>query len=316
MEIWEFVESNLEKDLNVALLVIIDSMGSSPGQPGFKMAVSADGRIHGSIGGGNTEYTLVEKARKAIRDEVTKPFLTHHIHRDDAASKRSGLICSGEHWVACYPLRKEHLDLIRQIAQAAGTGEKGMLTCSQDGIAFFPNKSEHHKHKAPVTSEGEWELSVPTDKKNHIYVFGAGHVGLALSKVMRELDFTIHIFDDRREISTLRDNQAAHTNQVVNYKNIGHLVPDGDNIYAVIMTFGHQSDEVVLRQLLKKNIKYLGMMGSDKKVKKIFENQRMEGVPETYLKKVDAPIGLSIGSQTPAEIAISIAAKIVEVKND
>jgi xanthine dehydrogenase accessory factor len=81
------------------------------------------------------------------------------------------------------------------------------------------------------------------------------------------------------------------------------------------MTFGHKSDMTVLKQLLGKNIKYLGMMGSDKKVAKIFETLKSEGYPDEMLGNVHAPIGIKINSQTPVEIAISIAAEIIQVKN-
>ena len=107
-------------------------------------------------------------------------------------------------------------------------------------------------------------------------------------------------------------DHAAKTND---YKKIVDLVPVGPNSYVVIMTFGHKSDETVLRQLLDKNVKYLGMMGSKRKVQAIFSSLLLAGASEIQLDKVDAPIGLSIGSQTPAEIAVSIAAKIIQVKN-
>jgi xanthine dehydrogenase accessory factor len=152
-------------------------------------------------------------------------------------------------------------------------------------------------------------------RENELYIFGAGHVGLALSRVMSALDFTIHIFDDRKDLSTLADNKYANQSALIDYKSISQLVPEGENIFVVIMTFGHQSDEVVLRQLVSKNLKYLGMMGSSKKVASIFRNLSADGITSSVLKKINAPIGIPIGSQTPAEIAISIAAKIIEVKN-
>jgi xanthine dehydrogenase accessory factor len=315
MEIWNFIIDKLQDGQRIALLVVIDSDGSSPGQPGFKMAVASDGTIKGSVGGGNTEYSIVEKARKAIRGHHLVPYLTHHVHRDDAPDNRSGLICSGEHWVACYLLTKDELTTAIEIREALMKGKKGLITFSEKGIVFESGASAHHKHKAPVSSMDEWELTEETGMQLEVYIFGAGHVGLALSQVMRLLGFVVHIFDDREDISTMRENQAAHFSKVISYSEAGEQLPDGDNIYAVIMTFGHKSDEKVLRQLLGRPIKYLGMMGSSRKVKKIFENLRSEGIEEELLKLVDAPIGMDIGSQTPPEIAISVAAKIIQVKN-
>jgi xanthine dehydrogenase accessory factor len=81
------------------------------------------------------------------------------------------------------------------------------------------------------------------------------------------------------------------------------------------MTFNHKGDEIVLRQLIVKNIRYLGMMGSKIKVKTLFNNLLQEGFSSEQIAKVHSPIGLSINSLTPAEIAVSIAAEIISVKN-
>jgi xanthine dehydrogenase accessory factor len=92
-------------------------------------------------------------------------------------------------------------------------------------------------------------------------------------------------------------------------------VPEGFNVYAVIVTFSHKSDQMVLKQLLGKKIKYLGMMGSEMKVKTIFGKLREEGILQEQLDRVFAPIGLNIHSESPEEVAISIAAQIISVKN-
>jgi xanthine dehydrogenase accessory factor len=81
------------------------------------------------------------------------------------------------------------------------------------------------------------------------------------------------------------------------------------------MTVGHKSDLVVLKQMVTKNLKYLGMIGSKNKVKTIYESLKSKGISESDLANVDSPIGLSINSQTTPEIAISIAAKVIQVKN-
>ena len=92
-------------------------------------------------------------------------------------------------------------------------------------------------------------------------------------------------------------------------------MPEGDNVYVVIMTFAHKDDRRVLKRLLNKKIKYLGMMGSEEKVASIFSKLKEKGISQKELDWVDSPIGLPISSQTPDEIAISIAAKIISVKN-
>ena len=104
-------------------------------------------------------------------------------------------------------------------------------------------------------------------------------------------------------------------NNTTFYKKAIKYIPEGDDIYVVIMTFAHKDDRKVLKRLLNKKVKYLGMMGSEEKVASIYAKLEEKGFSAKDLKHVDAPIGVSINSQTPDEIAISIAAKIIKVKN-
>lgn len=315
MNVWNFLKQKIEENKKAILLVVIDHSGSSSGQAGFKMAVASDGTLFGSIGGGQSEFSLVEKAKAMLVSGTTENSIKKEIHRENGKEERSGMICSGEQWVAFYPISGRDLRIVAEIEHAVQERQKGMIHFTQQGFNFNENEKQKHSHKNPVSSENEWDLADPTDKEKQIYIFGAGHVGLALSKIMHALDFTIHIFDDRKDLNTLRDNIYANHSKIVDYKSVSHLIPEGENIFVVIMTFGHLSDEIVLRQLISKNIKYLGMMGSAKKVASIYKNLAEEGTPASILKKVDAPVGIPIGSQTPAEIAVSIAAKIIEVKN-
>lgn len=312
---WQFILEKLFAKESVILLVVIDRKGSSPGQAGFKMAVASDGSMTGSIGGGQTEYRLVEKAKKALLEKQQKIYLKREVHQKDAEEDRSGMICSGEQWVAFYPITKANQVVIEQILTSIEKGEKGMLHFNQLGFVFNPDESDHHKHQNPVTSSEEWIYSEPLGKTNKLYIFGAGHVGLALSDIAYKVGFEIHIFDDRENLSTLIENNTARFKSVIDYKKAQDWVTEGTNIYIVIMTFGHKSDELVLKQFLNKKVRYLGMMGSKKKVKAIFNNLEQEGINHDILEKIHAPIGVKISSQTPHEIAISIVAELIAVKN-
>ena len=83
----------------------------------------------------------------------------------------------------------------------------------------------------------------------------------------------------------------------------------------VIMTFGYRTDDLALRILINKDFKYLGVLGSQTKIEKMFEDWRKDSLPEDKLKKIHAPVGINISSQTPEEIAVSIAAEIIGIKN-
>jgi xanthine dehydrogenase accessory factor len=93
------------------------------------------------------------------------------------------------------------------------------------------------------------------------------------------------------------------------------LIDGGEDVYVVIMTFGYRSDDEALRALMGKQFKYIGMLGSKKKIEKMFAAYREENLNEHILKRVHSPIGIQVKSQTPEEIAVSIAAEIISVKN-
>jgi xanthine dehydrogenase accessory factor len=140
-------------------------------------------------------------------------------------------------------------------------------------------------------------------------------VGLALSQLLSLLDFKITVFDDRNQVNTFMENHFAHTKKIISYDEVGDYIPSGKNIMVVIMTQFHTSDAKVLEQLIGKQLCYLGMMGSHSKVKTIFGKLREKGIPNHLLQNVHAPIGIQIKSQTPEEIAVSIAAELIEMKN-
>ena len=139
---------------------------------------------------------------------------------------------------------------------------------------------------------------------------------MALSKIMSMMDFYIHLVDDRKELKTFEENNLVHRKTLVNdYNELKDIITPGKNCYVVIMTVGYRSDDVALRALLDKDIAYLGLLGSAAKIEKMFSGYCKEGIAESALQKIHASIGLPINSQTTEEIAISIAAEIIAVKN-
>ena len=110
--------------------------------------------------------------------------------------------------------------------------------------------------------------------------------------------------------------KLVHEKHFINdYSQLNELIQPGFNHYVVIMTFGYRTDDTALRAILNKNFRYLGLLGSGHKIQKMFDDYRKEGIAEAILQRIHAPIGLSIKSQTPEEIAVSIAAEIIKVKN-
>ncbi|MEZ4739473.1 MAG: XdhC family protein [Flavobacteriales bacterium] len=164
-------------------------------------------------------------------------------------------------------------------------------------------------------ADGSWSYHERLGVEQRIVILGAGHVGLALSRTMHQLGFHVHLMDDRADLNTMVANQWAHERTVVDYARIGELISDDPGLYVVLVSFGYRTDDILVRQLIRKRFKYLGMMGSAEKIRTLLEGLRKDGFSEEEIGRVRAPIGLPIGSKTPEEIAVSIAAEIIGVKN-
>lgn len=147
-----------------------------------------------------------------------------------------------------------------------------------------------------------------------VYLFGAGHISKALVPILESIQFDCVVLDDREELLTKDRFGKAKECRVVDYQNISKYVSVTDGDYILILTRGHSFDFEVERFALQTNAYYIGMVGSKRKIAISHEKLRSEGFDEVILKRVHAPIGLPIGSRTPEEIAISIAAEMIAVR--
>lgn len=296
------------------LLFVLDSKGSSPGRQGFFMAVDANGKMAGSIGGGIMEHKLVEMAREKLRDGRQEPGVKKQVH-DKSAVNQSGMICSGEQTIWLYPVQQKDGATIQNILSSLDNHKNGTLILSPEGIRFDTSiAARNYEYK--FLSENNWLYKEKTGYKNQLFIIGGGHCALAFSKLMRDMDFYITLFEERKELNTVQQNEFAHEIIIVDdYTALSNLIPSGPNQYVVIMTFGYRTDDIALRSLLDKKFMYLGMLGSKKKMEKLFADYRTDGVNEELLQRIHTPIGLDISSRTPEEIAVSIAAEIIQTKN-
>ena len=155
----------------------------------------------------------------------------------------------------------------------------------------------------------------PVEASPEVYIFGAGHVGQSLGKMAHDAGFRVHVIDDREKFA----NAERFTPGI---DVIVHDVPEWlaahplpATAYAVIVTRGHRHDLEALRALAPSNIRYVGLIGSRAKVKRIYDVLVEEGMTVDALRRVHAPIGLDIGAVTPQEIAVSILAELIAVKH-
>ena len=278
-------------------MLVIANEGSSPGRKGFKMAV-AKNEMFGTIGGGIMEHKLVEYAQSLLDKPAFKPFIKHQIHDKSVPKDQSGMICSGQQTIAFFDVTSDYLPLIKQIL----IEENFQITYNNLGINIPLENSE-------------WSFTETNSLPQKVYIIGGGHVGLALSEVLSRMDFEIHIFDHRKNLNTMMQNHFAHSKQIVELEQIDNYIPEGDDVYVVIMSFGYRTDDVIIRRLVNKRFKYIGMLGSKEKIATLFQGMIADGFDKDQIARVYAPIGIDIKSETTQEIAISVAAQLIRAKN-
>ncbi len=316
LEIWQFVAERLKQNKSVMLLVVAESLGSSPGRKGFKMAVAEDD-LRGSIGGGAMEVRLVGQARCKIPDLEFKvdSEIIKQVHQNNSPNK-SGMICSGKQTVIFFKLNKSHLKTVRELIRALKHYQPKNLQISNLKFQISENYSDEFDFCFEQKDENNFLFQEKLGFKNKLSIIGGGHCALALSELMSKMDFHITLFDDRPNLNTIAKNKFVHEKHIIEgYENIGDFIYSGANHFVVVMTLGYKSDEIVIRKLLDKNFKYFGVLGSRAKMATLLKNLRKENYSAEKLSKIHTPIGLPINSQTPEEIAVSIAAEIIAVKN-
>lgn len=312
LDFWRALSAELQAGRPTVLVHVVESMGSSPGRAGFRLFVRADGSLCGSIGGGSMEHKLVELVRSLHGKPEAFPFLKRQVHRSDAPAERSGMICSGEQSMAFLRLTAADASAIDHLVQALEAGRSTVLHLHPQGLSVGEQAQELGFRQ---NSGSDWGYRERIAFAEHVLIIGGGHVGMALSRTMAQLGFHVHQMDDRPALNTMEANVHAHQRTVTDYTAVGTLIADDPSLYVVLVSFGYRTDDVLLRQLVRKRFKYLGMLGSAEKVKRLFAGMLADGWTAEELARVRAPIGLPINSRTPEEIAVSIAAEIVQVKN-
>lgn len=312
---WKFIFDNISKDFPVILMIVADSSKSSPGRQGFKMAVSSGGELAGTVGGGIMEHNLVEKCREYLKNKSNINLVKKLYHNKTSAGEKSGLICGGTETIIIRTLTGGDSNLISDIISSFENLKGGILQIDPAQIAFKVTEARERSIHFEYESDSDWIYKENTGFPETVYIIGSGHVGLAVSKIMSMMDFYILTIDSRKDISTVINNTYADKKLIIPYEEVGEHIIEGDKTYAVIVTHGHDTDVIALRSIIEKNLAYLGMMGSKRKIKSVFNLLIESGVKPELLDRVHSPIGLEIGAESPEEIAVSIAAEIIKIKN-
>ena len=300
---WDHALESVRSRHPTVLALVVDHQGSVPGTTGAAMAVSPLG-CAGPVGGGTAEHAIIERARSVAGG----PELIDIEHTPEA----HGTLCSGRQTIALFSLAATDEGCLAAICDTLRAGRVGTLRLSSTGISFEAGATAP---QALVTEAAGFRFATVLGRLDTLTIVGGGHCALALSRVMATLPFRIVVLDDRPDLPTLAANTFADEIRTVGYADLAAQVPEGDRSWVVVMTFGHAHDEAALRALAGHRLRYLGLLGSAAKVATLFAAMRADGVAAEFLASIHAPVGVPIGSHTPEEIAISIAAEIIRERN-
>jgi xanthine dehydrogenase accessory factor len=340
----------LEKKEKLALATLITRVGSAPRAVGAKYLIRGDGSSTGSIGGGCVEAEVWQEAQKVMERGMGRIL---HFDLTSEQLAEGGLICGGNINIFLEPLREELLTIYQETARIRQKGGSAILATlvSVDGTFFKGENSKVLmkpsgekvgsllggaelenkilgesgvllKEKKPkvliLNSEGgKMEVLLePIFSEPTVYIFGAGHVSEQVATLSKRVHFKVVVIDDRQMFANRQRFPEADEVIVSEFEKCFNQLNIEDTSYIVIATRGHLYDGSVLEQAVKTKARYIGMIGSRKKIRTLYQNLMEKGISKETLDRVNAPIGIDINSETPEEIAVSIVAELIKVRGE
>lgn len=294
------------------LTTIIASSGSTPRNAGAYMLIDENGRLYGTIGGGNLEYQATLTGQKHLADKVG---FIHDYVLTAESSAELGMICGGSCRILFYYFAAdaENIALVESLYQtAAAKNEYYLLLPLAAGTIDICKHLDVPDRRGIVTLEGREYYAEQFAYDGKVYIFGGGHLAQELVPLLSHLDFQCIVIEDRPEFAEKKLFPAAVRVILADFKQLDKAVDIKANDYAAVMTRGHLHDADVERFILNTDVGYIGVVGSRKKAALTRATLLAEGFSQQQLERIITPIGLDIGSETPAEIAVSIAAQLIQ----
>lgn len=349
-DIYDEIVKALKNKEKAVLATLIARVGSAPRAVGAKFLIRSDGTSMGSIGGGCVEAEVWQEAQKVMEKGERRVL---HFDLTPELLAEGGLICGGNINIFLELLQEEFLTIYQEAARIRqsrgsailatlvsmdrplfkGEGSKVLISTSGEKVGFLMDGTELEKL---ILREGEGVLKAKKlkvmvlnaeDKKMEIllepifseptvYIFGGGHVSEQLAPLAKKVHFKVVIIDDREMFANRSRFPEADEIIVSEFESCFNQLNIGETSYLVIVTRGHLYDGFVLKQAVKTAARYIGMIGSKKKIRTLYQNLLEEGMENDVLARVHAPIGIDINSETPEEIAVSIVAELIKVRGE
>lgn len=314
---WQFVLDRLRADEPVFVAHVAHNTKHSPGTTGAQLAVAADGTTEGTIGGGVMEAQVLEAAEQAHDAGEFTPRFERLYHRrkapDDETSKTSGLYCAGNQTNVYHLLEPgEDLETVESIVERLENDGAGLAHVTEQGMKLEDYAPDEIEPPYDFTRSDPWRFSWQILNWKRVAIIGGGHCGLALSRVMAQLGYTVEVFENRPDVFTFTDNEyATHKVAVDDYAEAGEHIRHPAWTHVVVMTANPADDIRGVYGVAEGSYPYIGVMGAPAKLARIRSELRDLGVSSEAIDQLYAPIGLEMTSNKPEEIAISIAGEIL-----
>jgi xanthine dehydrogenase accessory factor len=333
----------IDAALPVVCCLLVETRGSTPQKAGALMIVFNDGTQAGTLGGGCVE---AEVKRRAIWNLESGAASIETFDLDEDYGWDTGLICGGRMKVLIDPLTPggdaTYYRALAQIASKSQGATQAVVFDEKPELAplcsawLFDAAGNLLARRGPAEmtrgDQSVREMVVPLIRRPDSYVqsgvaflpllprvrlviVGGGHVGHAVAQLAAEVDFDIWVVDDRDSMVSAERFPSAEKRLSGDIEMTLQNLDITPSTYCLIVTRGHQHDERALFHLANRGAGYVGMIGSRRKIRMIFEDLQAAGISRDVLEKVHAPVGLDIGSQTVSEIAISIVAQLIARRN-
>ena len=304
-ELYRKLLAQLEEGQDTVLAFITEGDGSIPRTTGAYMLVGREGRIFGTIGGGNLEYQAVLHAQELVQEKKSE---YREYDLGTGEGKGLGMVCGGRVKVYFYFMNGAH-------GEAERLDGTGIRVLEKEAWEMLPAAQEKAGHCRILELDGKTYYAEEFCYDGKVYLFGGGHLAQELVPVLHHLDFCCIVLDDREEYVDKALFPDAGQTMLVDFTKLDEILSIRKNDYLVIVTRGHRCDADAEAFALRTGASYIGVVGSRRKTKYVREKLEAQGFTGEQLDSVYAPIGIEIGSETPAEIAISIAAQLIQIRS-
>ena len=317
VEFWQRVLSELELGRPVYICLVVEQGKGSPGTTAARMVLTWDGRQFGTVGGGIMERRVIDAAQELLQEGKTlSPRLQFLSHRKGAGEDASGLICGGRQTNLEAILTVADVKLVACIAAAAEAGSNAQVCFNSGGICLDLLADAGRSVSSLCRSEaGAWRYCMRLKNLRRVVIFGGGHCGVALAQLMWRLDYAVCVVEPRKKLPTIDTLPSSVERIEAEFAKAAELIKSPQDTIAIVMTYSMATDIEALKGALPVGFKQVGLMGSPIKIAHVRESLKQSGFDIDQIKKIRAPIGLSFNSDTPDEIAVSIAAQILLERN-